>query len=103
MRSSAWSLLGYGGATVLALASTIVLARLLTPSDFGLVALAVALLAIAQMIQESGLGAALIAYRGDVRRAAATVVLVAPLTSLALYAAFFAAAPLAAEFFDDPA
>jgi lipopolysaccharide exporter len=102
MRSSAWSVLGYGGANTLALVTTLVLARLITPEEFGLVALAVAVLAVAQIAQESGLGAALVVHRGDLRRAAATVSIFAPLVALALYAAFVVAAPLAARFFDEP-
>lgn len=102
MRSSAWAVLGYGGANALALLTTLVLARLLLPNDFGVVALALALLAVAQIAQESGLGAALIVYRGDLRRAAASVSIFSPLVALGLYVVFFAAAPIAADFFDEP-
>ena len=69
MRGSAWSALGYGGANVLGLLTTVVLARLLAPDDFGVIALALALLAVAQIAQESGLGAALIVHRGEIGRA----------------------------------
>ena len=102
MRSSAWSLLGYGGAHALALPTTLVLARLLAPEDFGVVALAVALLAVAQIAQDSGLGASLIVYRGDLRRAAASVSIFSPLVALVLYGLFFVGAPFAASFFDEP-
>jgi O-antigen/teichoic acid export membrane protein len=102
MRSSAWAVLGYGSANALALVTTLVLARLLSPEDFGVVALALAIVAVAQVAQESGLGAALIVHRGDLRRAAATVSLFSPLVACGLYAVCFAAAPLAAKFFDEP-
>jgi O-antigen/teichoic acid export membrane protein len=102
MRSSAWAVLGYGGANALALLATLVLARLLVPNDFGLIALALALLAVAQIAQDSGLAAALIVHRGDVRSAAAAVLVFSPLVGIALYLLFFAAAPLAASFFDEP-
>ena len=102
MRSSAWAVLGYGGANALALVTTLVLARLLVPNDFGLVALALALLAVAQIAQDSGLGAALIVHRGDVRRASAAVLVFSPLVAVGLYLVFFIAAPIAASFFDEP-
>ena len=102
MRSSAWGILGYGGANALALVTTLVLARLLVPSDFGLVALALVLLAVAQIAQDSGLGAALIVHRGDVRRASAAVLVFSPLVAVGLYLVYFIAAPIAAGFFDEP-
>jgi PST family polysaccharide transporter len=102
MRSSAWATLGYGGTNALSLLTTIVLARLLLPEDFGVVALALALLAVAYIAQESGLGAALIVYRGDLPRAAAAVMVFSPLVALCLYVVFFAAAPIAADFFGEP-
>ena len=101
MRGSAWSALGYGGANVFGLVTTVVLARLLAPDDFGVIALALALLAVAQIAQESGLGAALIVHRGDMRRAAATVSVFSPLVALLLYTIFFVGAPVAADFFDE--
>ena len=102
MRSSAWAVLGYGGTQALSLLTMLLLARLLAPDDFGVVALALALLAVAQIAQESGLGAALIVYRGELRRAAACVLVFSPLVALLLYAVFFVGAPFAADFFDEP-
>jgi len=102
MRSSAWAVLGYGGTQALSLLTMLVLARVLVPEDFGVVALSLALLAVAQIAQESGLGAALIVHRGDLRRAAACVAVFSPLVALGLYAAFFVGAPLAAHFFREP-
>jgi PST family polysaccharide transporter len=102
VRSSAWALLGFGGSNVFALATTIVLARLLVPEDFGLVALVLAVLAVAQIAQESGLGAALIVYRGELRPAAASVVAIAPLIAIGLYGIVFVGAPLFAELLDEP-
>jgi PST family polysaccharide transporter len=102
MRSSAWAVLGFGGTQALSLVTTIVLARLLVPSDFGLVALALAVLAVAQIAQESGLGAALIVHRGELRPAVASVSVFSPLVACALYVVAFATAPLFANIFDQP-
>ncbi len=102
MRSSAWALLGLGGLNLFSLATTIVLARLLAPQDFGLVALTLALLAVAQIAQESGLGAALIVHRGELRSAAASVSVFSPVVSALLYAAVFLVAPTLADLLDEP-
>ena len=102
LRSSAWAVLGYGGTQALSFLTMLVLARLLAPDDFGVIALALAILAIAQVAQESGLGAALIVYRGDLRRAAASVSVCSPLMACGLYLVCFAAAPVFAEIFDEP-
>jgi teichuronic acid exporter len=102
MRSSAWAVLGYGGTQALSFFTMLVMARLLVPADFGVVALALAILAVAQVAQESGLGAALIVFRGDLRRAAASVSICSPLLACGLYLVCFAAAPVSAKIFNEP-
>jgi O-antigen/teichoic acid export membrane protein len=102
VRGSAWAVLGYGGTQVLSLVTMLVLTRLLLPEEFGVVALAIAVLAVAQIAQESGLGAALIVYRGELRPAAASVLVFSPVAALGLYVACFLAAPIAAWFFHEP-
>ena len=102
MRSSAWAVLGYGGTQGLSFLTMLVLARLLAPDDFGVAALALAILAVAQVAQESGMGAALIVHRGDLRRAAASVSVFSPLMACGLYLVCFPAAPIFAEIFDEP-
>jgi O-antigen/teichoic acid export membrane protein len=102
MRSSAWAVVGYGGTHALSLVSTIVLARLLVPEDFGVVALSTAVLAVAYLAQESGLGAALIVHRGDLRPAAASAAIFSPVVATALYGLAFAFAPFFADVFDEP-
>ena len=89
MRGSAWAVFGYGSTNVLSLVTTIVLARLLVPSDFGLVSLTLTLLAVAHLAQESGLGAALIVHKRDLRKAAASVFVFSPFVGLAMYSAIF--------------
>ena len=98
MRSSAFAVVGFGGTNVLSLVTTIILARLLTPSDFGLVALTVSLLAFTHLIQESGLGAALVVYRGNLGQAAASAAVFTPVVGVALYAVSYVAAPFLAGY-----
>lgn len=80
----------------------IVLARLLTPEDFGLYA--VALVAINLLIVANDLGviAAVIRWQGDVREAAGTAATLSLLFSAALFAAVFAVAPVFARAMGSP-
>jgi O-antigen/teichoic acid export membrane protein len=103
LHSSAWNALSYGGTQILTFLLMIVLARLLTPSDFGVVTLASLPLLALGYLQESGLGAAVIRRRDDVERAAGTQFVFAMLTSVVLYVASFAGAPLLARVFSQPA
>jgi O-antigen/teichoic acid export membrane protein len=102
LRSSGWVAVSLAGKQVASVLSVIVLARLLEPQAFGLVALAWTVLAFAEQIQESGVGSALIYRRHDIQRAAASALFWAPLASLILYAATFVLAPLLAHLLHSP-
>lgn len=99
---AAWLGTSYALTRLLGAATSVVLARLLTPAEFGVVAMANLALAFVGPLQDSGLEQALVAERGDVRRAAATVAWMTPFTGLALALAVAAAAPLVAALFHDP-
>lgn len=94
MRSSAWAVLGFGGTNVLALVTTAVLARFLVPEEFGVVTLATALIAVAHLAQESGMGAALVVHRGDMAKALATATVYSPAVGIVLSGITVGAAPL---------
>jgi O-antigen/teichoic acid export membrane protein len=102
LRNTGWVGISLGVKQAGSLLALIVLARILEPSDFGLVALAWGVLYFIEQIQETGLGSALVYRRNDVEAAAATVLIYAPLLSVVGYLAVFAAAPLAARFFHAP-
>lgn len=99
LRGSAWTAAGYGTRQLLAFSSVLVLARLVAPKDFGLMALATPFLLALQYLQESGMSAALVHRRTEVERAAATLLVAAPLIGLGLYAIVFFTAPLIASIF----
>jgi O-antigen/teichoic acid export membrane protein len=66
MRGSAWVMVGYGASQLLRLASTIVLARILVPQAFGLVALVNVFLSGLEMLSDLGVGTDVIQHqRGD--------------------------------------
>ena len=60
VRGMAWAYGAYVGGRVLVLAQTAILARLLTPADFGLVALALTFMVFLDALKDFGLGQALI-------------------------------------------
>lgn len=99
LRGSAWTAAGYGTRQLMAFASVLVLARLVDPKDFGLMALAMPFLLALQYLQESGMSAALVHRRTEVECAAATLLVAAPTIGLALYTGIFFAAPLIAGLF----
>lgn len=94
-----WQALSFLGGKVMVLLATAVLARLLTPEDFGLVAFALVVIAIADVVGDGGTAQALVYLPGSRRRTdAALATAVAFSGTLALIACL--AAPAVADFFD---
>jgi len=89
--------LGYGGGQLISFASTLALARLLDPADFGVVALATILLAILQALQESGMGSALVFGHYDLRIAANTAFVYSSIAGVLLAVAILLLAPVYAN------
>ena len=102
LRNTGWVALGLGVRQIGTLLAIFVLARLLEPEDFGLVALSLTVLLYVEQIQETGVGQALIYRRRDIRVAAASALAFTVLMSVVLYLAVFALAPLAAAFLRAP-
>lgn len=93
LRGSAWVALGWGGRHALTMVSMLVLARLLEPRAFGVVAVAVTIVTVLAAFQESGMGAALIYRSEDVRRAAASALVFSSCAGLVLAAGLFLLGP----------
>lgn len=103
LRGMAWAYGSYVGGRLLVLASTAILARLLTPEDFGVVALAITFMAILEGVADLGLGQALVIQREKVVHARANTVFVTAIgLGSALSVLLVALSPLAASFFDEP-
>ena len=81
---------------------SIALARLLTPEQFGVMALAMAIVGGLALVQESGFSSALVQYPGAAREAAGHVWVVSVLSATVLAAALVAAAPAVSGFFEHP-
>ena len=87
---------------VLSLGATMVLARLLTPSDFGLVAMVTAVTALASQFKDLGLSQATIQRSTITHNQVSTLFWINTTLGLALTLITVAAAPLLAWYYGDP-
>ena len=93
------SLLGSSGVTLL---STIILARLLTPDDFGIVGIVTIFIALSQMMVDSEMGGALLRKREVTRIDYSTLFYYNLVVSLIIYGLLYFSAPLIADFYNRP-
>lgn len=97
-----WSLLSFGASRVVILLNTVILARLLEPSEFGLLALALLTLGAVGFIGELGLGSAFVLRQDLDRRAQGTVLSLMLLAGGLTAAAMVALSPLVGAAFGEP-
>lgn len=83
-RGGAWLSFGTASANILGLLKVLIFARLLSPSDFGLMGIAIVCLRWVEAFTESGFRAALIFHRGDILPFIDTVRIVQFVRSLVL-------------------
>jgi O-antigen/teichoic acid export membrane protein len=91
---------GYALSQALTLASYLVLARLVTPTELGQFTAGMVLVALAQLYTESGMLSALIYRRDRLEEAAATAVVATVLGGLIVSLFLLAVAPVIGSFFD---
>jgi lipopolysaccharide exporter len=100
LRGMAWAYGAYGGGRVLVVVSTAILARLLTPRDFGVVALALVATTFLEAIKDMGLSQALIVASPEEEAARAqTVFSWSVVLGIVLALLTAALSPLIASFF----
>jgi O-antigen/teichoic acid export membrane protein len=92
-RGLRWSLIGTLLTKVGSFAMGLVLARLLAPADFGVYAIAIAATAVLMHINDVGLIAATVQWRGRLDEMAPTAATLAVLFATGLYGVFYLAAP----------
>lgn len=78
-----------------------ILARLLEPSDFGLMSLTLIIINVLDIIREFGMGQAIIQRKGDTKDVADSAFFIFPIISVFLYASIYLIAPLTATFFKE--
>jgi O-antigen/teichoic acid export membrane protein len=102
IRGVPWTLASVGASKAVNVLTTIVLARLVAPEDFGLVALATLALNLLAFVKDLGLGGTLIVRQDLDARALGTVFTLMVAVSVLLAILAVAVAPLLASFFDEP-
>lgn len=102
LRGATWSAIGRFGSYAGQLVINVILARLLIPEDFGLVAMLSVFQAIAQTFIDSGMGSGLIQKtdRSDIDFS--TVFVFNLIVSILVYILLYFAAPFIAEFYKEP-
>jgi O-antigen/teichoic acid export membrane protein len=101
IKGSMWISGSHAIVNALSILSTIILARLLVPSDFGIVSLATTLLAIVSSVTELSLSLALVRHEAPTQAHFDTVWTLGALRGLFLGLLFAAAGEPAAAFYDD--
>lgn len=97
-----WAYLAFVVGKAMIFASTVVLARLLLPADFGIMAYCLTGLSYLLVFQSFGVETALISRRDQVEAAANAAFVTSLATGLTLYAMAWLAAPSIADFFHEP-
>jgi PST family polysaccharide transporter len=101
-RGAVWSLLNTVVLRLGTLVAGIVLARLLTPADYGIFAVALVAMTLLQAFNELGVSLALVRWERDVREFAPTAMTIAVGFSVVLYGVVWFAAPAFCELMGSP-
>ncbi|HET8878203.1 MAG TPA: lipopolysaccharide biosynthesis protein [Arthrobacter sp.] len=101
VRGAMWQGLAFAGGRIIVLITTVVLARLLSPHEYGLVALALVLMGYAETIADAGVAQALV-YLPRTGVIARSALLISVILGSLLGLSAFLAAPLIAELFKLP-
>ena len=101
-RGLRWSVAGRSRTRLGGLALGVVLARILTPTDFGLYAVGLAAMYFVMHVNDVGLIAATVQWRGRLEDMAPTATTMALPFSVVIYAVFWVAAPFLASFAGSP-
>jgi lipopolysaccharide exporter len=102
VRGVPWTILAYAANKLVTVGTTLALARLLTPEDFGIVALAVLAVIALSFLRDLGLNGALVLRRDLDERAQGTMLALMLIMGTVLTAVLAAISPLAARLFDEP-
>lgn len=101
VRGAIWQGLAFAGGKIIVLGTTIVLARLLSPEEYGLVALALVLMGYAETIADAGVAQALV-YLPPTGVIARSALLISVVLGSLLGLGAFLAGPLIAQIFNLP-
>lgn len=102
VQGAAWMLAAKLGERGLGLVSTLILARLLLPADFGLVAMAAPVVALIELLGALGMDSALIQRRDLKRSHLDTAFTIGLIVAIVIALSLWLVAPFAAEYFREP-
>jgi O-antigen/teichoic acid export membrane protein len=101
-KGALWNYLTFASGKGLVFITTIILARLLPPEDFGLMALALIAVNYLSKLNDFGIGSAMIYRQEDTEQTANVAFCLSLIMGSALTVAVFVSAPLIAAFFNEP-
>ncbi|HEV2125642.1 MAG TPA: oligosaccharide flippase family protein [Chloroflexota bacterium] len=102
LRVGFWNVLIRSSMRLIAFIRNLVLARLLAPDDFGLFGIALVMLSVLERFSSTGLKAALVQKKADIRDYLDTAFTIRAFRGACLAAIFWLSAPYAAQFFGEP-
>lgn len=102
IRGVPWTVAAYGANKGVNVLTTVVLARLIAPSDFGLIALANLAISLLSFVKDMGLGGTVVLRQDLDRRQLGTALSMMTLVSVVLAIVAAAASPYIADFFGEP-
>lgn len=97
-----WAFIGHTLSQLLSLVTIIVLARLLSPQDFGVVAIAMVAWGVIRLFGNTGIGSKLIQQQSDIERYASAAFWLNLLIALCLFLFTTTIAPFVASFYNNP-
>lgn len=101
-RATGWSGLGGIFSNSMELLKYVILARVLDPSDFGLLAMAMVIISLGRIFADGGTSNAVIHFREQTGRQLSTLYWINTGASVALFGLIYGVAPSLAAFFDEP-
>ena len=101
VKGTFWTYTSYYSGKIIVFISTIILARLLTKDDFGVVGYALVVIGLLDVLGDLGVGAALVYHRED-PHAASTAFWLGIFVGFVLFGLSWFVAPLAGWYFNDP-
>ncbi len=101
-KGAVWATVDKVGSLALQFGVNLVLARLLMPSDYGVIGMLTIFIAVSQVLIDAGFGSALIQKKEPTQRDFSTIFIWNVLFSLLLYLVLFLIAPYVAEYFSMP-
>ncbi len=101
LNGTLWSYASFFSGKLLVFISTIILARLLTQDDFGVMSYALVVMSFLDILSDFGIGQAVIYYKED-GNTPDTAFWLGLIISMIMLGITWIAAPLAGQFFNDP-